>query len=111
MATDQQRGPAVSGPAPDLPERVVEDLLASERRRHLLSCLEGHNGMALADLAATVAARERGVDRAAVGDETRQAVREEIYADHLPKLTATGVVDFDSMTGVVRLRAADLTDR
>jgi hypothetical protein len=95
--------------APRLPETVVEDLLASSRRRHLLACLDEHGGrMVVADLARAVAAREAGVEPAAVDREQCRRVREDIYGRHLPKLTATRVVDFDSMRGAVTLRAGEI---
>jgi hypothetical protein len=94
-----------------LPERVVADLLASDRRRRLLGCLEDHGGcLPLTDLAAAVAAREAGVEPGAVDPERHRAVREEVYERHLPKLTATGVVEFDSMRGTVTLRRAGLAE-
>ena len=102
MATEHAQGP-VDG----LPERVVSDLLASDRRRLLLGCLEDHDGcLPVTDLAAAVAAREAGTNIGDVDPDRHRAVREEIYERHLPKLTATGVVEFDSMRGTVTLRGS-----
>lgn len=93
------------GPGNELPEQVVSDLLSSDRRRRLLGCLEDHGGrLPVTDLAAAVAAREAGTEVADVDPDRHRAVREEIYECHLPKLTATGVVEFDSMRGTVTLR-------
>ncbi|MEF8906628.1 MAG: hypothetical protein V5A13_02095 [Haloarculaceae archaeon] len=94
-----------------LPERVVADLLASDRRQRLLDCLEDRGGcLAVTDLAAAVAARETGTDLESVDPERHRAVREEIYERHLPKLTATGVVEFDSMRGTVTLSASGIAE-
>jgi len=101
MATDrtQER-------ADRLPERVKDDLLSSARRRRLLDCLEKRGGcLPVTDLASAVAARESGTDAGAVDPDRHQAVRDDIYERHLPKLTATGLVEFDSMRGTVTLRA------
>ena len=95
-----------------LPERVVNDLLSSDRRCRLLGCLADHDGcLPVTDLAAAVAARETGTDAEAVDPERHRAVRAEIYERHLPKLTATGVVEFDSMRGTVTLSGAGLVDQ
>jgi hypothetical protein len=94
-----------------LPDRVVADLLSSDRRRRLLTCLEDHGGrLPVTDLAAAVAAREAGVESEAVDPERHRTVREEIYERHLPKLTATGVVEFDSMRGTLTLTGYGLAE-
>lgn len=94
-----------------LPERVVADLLASDRRRRLLACLADRGGcLPVTDLAAAVAARETGTDVETVDPERHRAVREEIYERHLPKLTATGVVEFDSMRGTVTLSGTGIAE-
>jgi len=88
----------------ELPDGVVADLLASDRRRTILSCLSDNGGeMAVADLATCVCARERGTATAAVPDADREALYDDLYDEHLPKLTATGVVAFDSLRGCVAL--------
>lgn len=93
------------GGADGLPDQVVSDLLSSDRRRRLLGCLEDNGGcLPVTDLAAAVAAREAGTDVEAVDPDRHEAIRVEIYGRHLPKLTATGVVEFDSMRGTVTLR-------
>ena len=106
MATERAQGRAER-----LPEQVVTDLLSSERRRRLLRCLEDHGAcLPVTDLAAAVAAKEAGIDIEAVDPERHQAVRNEIYERHLPKLTATGVVEFDSMRGTVTLKRSGLAE-
>ncbi|NLV10962.1 hypothetical protein ACAH01_07400 [Halomicrobium sp. HM KBTZ05] len=88
----------------ELPEQVVADLFASERRRFAVEILAERDGpMALDDLAAAVRARERGIEPAAVPDRERRSVRDAFFERHLPKLTATGVVEYDSMVATVAL--------
>jgi hypothetical protein len=90
-----------------LPESVVENLLASRRRRMLLDKLDRADGpVSLDALAATIAAREAGVEPDAVSRDRRRETVEEIYQTDLPKLTATAVVEFDSMVGTLELTGA-----
>jgi hypothetical protein len=106
MAADTRNRPnGVTG----LPEEVIEDLLASKRRRAVLSCLAEQDGpMVFADLAAAVWARGRTATPDEIDPETRRRVRAEIYEHDLPKLTATGVVEYDSMRGTVQLTDSDI---
>jgi len=95
-----------------LPGRVIEDLLGVERRRLLLACLATQgDGMVVEDLADHVRAREVGIDPEAVDAEQRRAVRDEIFQRHLPKLTATGVVEYDSMLGTLTLEDHSIAER
>jgi DNA-binding transcriptional ArsR family regulator len=105
MAVDTKGEPGSVG---ELPERVVEDVLASERRRALLACLADHGEMAIGDLAAEILARE-GEDAPADVDGGRRAqVRTDIFQTHLPKLTATGIVTYDSLRGTVALSRPEI---
>jgi DNA-binding transcriptional ArsR family regulator len=89
-----------------LPSDVVDGLLASRARRRLLHWLrEAGEPVAVGDLAARLAAAEESTDEAGEPDDgiaadPRQA-RRQIYQRHLPRLTATGVVTFDSRLGTV----------
>ncbi len=88
-----------------LPAGVVDDLLGDPRRRTVLSVLADRaEPTTVCDLAAAVAAREREDPDPPAG--ATAAVREDLFQEHLPKLTAPGVVVYDSMTGAV-----ELTDR
>ncbi|MBV0901109.1 DUF7344 domain-containing protein [Haloarcula salina] len=94
--------------ASDLPEEVVSDLLGDEHRRRALSIMAARGEpMVVADLAAAILAVKREVDPDAVPDADRRALAEELYTEHLPKLTATGVVSYDSVVGKVELRRPD----
>jgi hypothetical protein len=95
-----------------LPPPVVEDLLAAERRRHLLAILaERGEPVALLDLAGQILARQEGVPRADVAREARRQLCERLFQTDLPKLTATGVVDYDSAMGTVELVSPELGER
>ena len=92
-----------------LPPDVVADLLADERRRRALEILDRRDRpVVVGDLARAVLATERNVPEAEAPDDEVDAVRAELYRDHLPKLTATGVVAYDSMVGTVELRRPDV---
>ncbi len=95
-----------------LPAAVVEDLVENPRRRRLLGYLaECGEPVALTDLAAAIGARETESAPDEVPPAVRRAVREDILEHHLPKLTATGAVDYDSMRGTVALRPGPVADR
>jgi hypothetical protein len=80
---------------------VIEELLAAPRRRVVLRVLVDRGGpVPVDDLA-----RELTGDAASRAE--RRAARTEIYQEHLPKLTATGVVAFDSMLGTVEFLGGD----
>ena len=92
------------GTDPDLPDDVVADLLDVERRRRALEVLSRQEtAMVIDDLAAAVRARETETSPDAIESEERQRVRDELFQRHLPKLTATDVVRYDSMLGTVQL--------
>jgi len=100
MATTSTNGGGAGG----LPDDVVSDLLSAPRRRRVLDLLvEASGSMAVDDLAALILAGERDTDQQSVPLADKKQVRTELYETHLPKLTATGVVTFDSQLGVVRL--------
>ncbi|AQL43901.1 hypothetical protein BV210_14840 [Halorientalis sp. IM1011] len=78
--------------AGELPPHVVDGLLASRRRRRSLRLLrEAEEPVVVGDLAERLAGSEADPRR----------VRAELYQCHLPRLTATGVVAFDSLLGTV----------
>jgi len=88
-----------------LPAAVIDDLLADETRRIALRILAEHGEpMVVESLARAVVAEQDDCAEAAVSAAAREIVREELFTEHLPKLTATGVVEYDSMLGTVDLR-------
>jgi hypothetical protein len=85
-----------------LPETVVDEVLESPRRRALLTAaLAADEPVPVVDIARQIAADERNADPTERGDEAYQSVKETIYDDHLPKLTALQIVEFDSLLASV----------
>lgn len=84
-----------------LPAAVVEELLASPARQRILVHLHNMDRpVAVDDLAEVVATGDHTGDAATA---KRRQARWEIYQTHLPKLTATGTVAFDSVLGTIEL--------
>jgi DNA-binding transcriptional ArsR family regulator len=101
-----------SADGPSLPETVIDDLLADPRRELLLQVLHDHNEpVTVTQLAANVIEHERSVDD--VSRSERQRVSEDLYEHHIPKLTATAVVTYNSRQASIELNdvAPQLSDR
>ena len=95
-------------PTERLPDEVVADLLADDRCRQALAVLvTAEDALAVDDLARSMLARERDVEPAAVDDEAAATLREELFQCSLPRLTPTGLVEYDSMLGTVALGTDD----
>ncbi|MFC7142761.1 hypothetical protein ACFQMA_23360 [Halosimplex aquaticum] len=91
-----------------LPDSVIADLRKDDRRRLVLSRLaESDRALPVSDLARYVAATERDEPAEEVPDGAADAARRDIFQHHLPKLTATGVVRYDSLVGTVELAVDD----
>jgi len=87
--------PAALGSVDDSLDAVFE-VLAAERRRHVLYALHRHSGpVSLSDLAEEVAAHE---------DTDADRIAASLHHVHLPKLVATSVVGYDPAEETVRLR-------
>jgi hypothetical protein len=91
----------------------VFDLLANERRRHVLSCLRAVDGsLSMAELAETVAAAESDRPASAVTSEQVDRVQLTLYHVHVPKLAAAGVACYDENQDAVSLpNASDRLER
>lgn len=87
----------------DLPAEVQKELLSSRRRCLLLTTLAEVGDVAVVDLAAQLGGGGTDSETAAAGEAAHEQIRWEIYDRHLPKLTATGVVEYDSQLGKLRL--------
>ncbi|UPM43714.1 DUF7344 domain-containing protein [Halocatena salina] len=111
MAVDS---PSTTDAGQRLPETVIEELLAEPYRRTVLQSLRAADGeITVRQLATRVVARERSVRPEAVPARKRERAQERLYEHHLPKLTATDVIQYNSRNASVELgEAADqLLDR
>lgn len=95
----------------DIPERVRVELFASERRCRLLRALATAGGeQSVRDLAVQVRVEETGRAADRVDSDTVESTCYEIYDRHLPKLAATGVVEYDSTLDKLRLLDSELLE-
>jgi hypothetical protein len=86
-----------------LDRSTVHDLLSSERRRHVLDCLDDHGSLALPDLADEVAAREHDEPFQYVPEDAVLTIYLSLYHAHVPKLAEAGLVDYDQERDAVAL--------
>ncbi|MXR51863.1 hypothetical protein GRX03_09625 [Halovenus sp. WSH3] len=95
-------------PRTEVPDGIKTDLLASERRCHILRVLAASGGEAsVTDIAVRTRARETSQSADQIPPDAVDSVRYEIYERHLPKLTVTGIVEYDSTLDTVRLTDSD----
>lgn len=88
----------------EVPEGVRADLFASEQRCQILRALAAAGGEAsVRDLALRTRVRETGRPADRIDPDTVESLRYDIYDRHLPKLAATGVVEYDSVLDKLRL--------
>lgn len=117
MSTDTPNDPATD--VGSLPDPVISEVLEAPRRRRLLAHLfDADEAVPVLDLARRIAAEERGhqttpdgpservhsndgVDPDSVAESAIDDVKADIYATHLPKLTALRIVEFDSLLASV----------
>lgn len=92
MVTDYER--------PDTLDRTIS-LLSSRFRRWTLQLLMRDDVVEIDDLVRRIAALEDAGDEA--DGSTRERVAIALYHAHLPKLADSGVIDYDSRSGFVRL--------
>lgn len=94
---EEARPEGRSGRDAEPPDRVV-DAVAAERRRVLLSYLDGKRGevASLVELVDHVAGREADAEVERVAFALRYV--------HLPRLEADGLVEYDRRSGAVRYR-------
>lgn len=81
------------------------DVLARERRRYALHCLQQYrNPLALADLADEVALLEHDVESLRrIPEEEVKRIYLNLYHTHIPKMEAASVLEYDQETDSVRL--------
>jgi hypothetical protein len=84
------------------------EMLGNKRRRYALHCLKQQDdGVAeMGELSTQVAAWERGIDPDRVSYDERKTVHTSLYQHHAPKLDDSGLVEYDSRSGVVELTEA-----
>jgi hypothetical protein len=94
------------GPALDI--GTACEMLGNRRRRYALHCLKQQDDgvVEMSDLSTQVAAWERGVDPEQVSYDERKSVHTSLYQHHAPKLDESGLVEYDSRSGVVELTEA-----
>jgi DNA-binding transcriptional ArsR family regulator len=104
-------GRTEGGKAGPTDERIDEwlRLLADERRRRVLRSVDRHGAMSMDDLV-------REVEPSTAGERTGVDLTTSLHHVHLPKLSASGLVEFDPERGRVEKAAwpplvADLVDR
>jgi hypothetical protein len=103
MATGSQERTV---PGIGLPPGVIEDILSVPRRRAMLRCLaDAEEGLVVDDLVVCVRDREGDTD-----GQSHERVRANLYDEQLPKLTATGVVTYDSMRESIELATPAITE-
>lgn len=86
---------ATALPPLPLDRDTAHDLLSSERRRQVLSCLTDHSSMALPDLADEIASREYDGTLAQVPADAVLQIYRSLYQTHVPKLEAADVLNYD----------------
>ncbi len=96
----------------------VLDILASQRRRYILHCLQTHDlPIALADVADEVAVYEHDTDITDISAEEVKRVYLSLYHTHIPKLAERGLVTYSQDRDLVtlsdngeQLRAQEITN-
>lgn len=78
--------------------------LAAKRRRYVLYYLQEEETAALDDLARQLAAWETDRSPTEVSESAIERVRVQLYHDHLPKLAASHLIEFDERSKYVRYK-------
>jgi len=83
-------------------EDELFDVLANRRRRYLIELLAGRTDSCdIGTVATRIAARENGVDVAAVTNKERKRVYTALQQSHLPKMDTAGIIEFDKQRGEI----------
>jgi DNA-binding transcriptional ArsR family regulator len=88
---------------PPISADTLLDLLANVRRRHAVATLVRHDSLSLADLADEVAIAERDELLSNIDADDVLKVYLSLYHTHIPKLAATGLVEYDQRDDYVAL--------
>lgn len=91
----------------ELSQDAVFDILSNSRRRFLLSRLQQRGEpVALVDLADEIAAWENDTTVDELTDKQSKRVYVSVYQTHVPKLESTGLIEYDSESGLIELTQA-----
>lgn len=86
----------------DLPRDDLFHLLSNQRRRHVLRYLANHEGsVEMRTLTEQVAAWEHDTTVETLSSTQRQRVYIPLYQNHLPKLAAHDIIEYDQSRGQV----------
>lgn len=99
---------------PDLSRDQIFHLLQNQRRREVLRYLRDadEERVRMRDIAEAIAAAEHETSVEALSSKQRQRVYVPLYQNHLPKLDADGVLNYDQDRGIVeRAPAAEQLER
>jgi DNA-binding transcriptional ArsR family regulator len=95
---------AMSSTSSDVSSEVVFEILSNRRRRMVLYYLRRHDGEATVnELAREIAALEDDVAVEDLTSQQQKRVYVSLYQTHLPKLDSTGMIEYDTEDGEVRL--------
>lgn len=85
-------------------DAVVDSVrIADDRRRDVLRYLAVASPATVDDAAEQIAAWDRKTEPEAVAADQRERVRENLRRNHLPRLRACGLVEYDESDGTVAL--------
>lgn len=79
---------------PENPPSVELRILSNTRRRIIIEALHEHDELDLTELVGIVAEREAGKPITEVTAKTHNRVYTSLYQTHVPKLAATGTIDY-----------------
>ncbi|WP_136718488.1 DUF7344 domain-containing protein [Halorientalis salina] len=82
---------------------TLYDLLANQRRRYAISCLQDHGSIALPDLADEVVCYENDAPITEIPEKEVLRVYSTLWHAHIPKLAEAGVVEYDQEQDIVTL--------
>lgn len=85
-----------------VPLTALFSAMGDQRRRYLLYYLLDHDPAEVDELTTQVCAWEHGATVDEVNDEDRRDVRISLHHNHLPKLAASGIIDYDQRSGTIR---------
>ena len=95
-------GEAMEEPPEVLSEDELFDLLANQRRRHILhSLMQEEAPLEIGTLSQEIAAWEDGLEYEQVSSTDRKRVYTALQQSHLPKMDRAGVIEFDSNRGTI----------